>query len=199
MAPLGATIALPPGLTTAVVVASLACVLIVVSTSRAAVVTVLVAILVELAAFGARIARPSQGTEILDFIAALLSLLALTAMLGAVVFGPGRVTVHRVLGAIAIYFNVATAFAFAYRVIDALQPGAFSLTAAVIDRHAIATLIYFSFSTLTTLGYGDIVPVSAFARSAATLEGVIGQLFPATLLARLITLELQEQRRPPGG
>ena len=49
--------------------------------------------------------------------------------------------------------------------------------------------------TLTTVGYGDIVPLHSVARSLTTLEAVIGQLFPATLLARLVTLELQG--RPP--
>lgn len=48
--------------------------------------------------------------------------------------------------------------------------------------------------TLTTSGYGDIVPLHPFARSLATLEAVIGQLFPATLLAWLVTLELQGRR-----
>lgn len=51
--------------------------------------------------------------------------------------------------------------------------------------------------TLTTTGYGDIVPLHSVARSLAALESVIGQLFPATLLPRLVSLEL-EGRRPPG-
>jgi hypothetical protein len=54
--------------------------------------------------------------------------------------------------------------------------------------------VYFSFATLTTSGYGDIVPVEPFARALANRESVIGQLFPATLLARLITLELEHRR-----
>jgi hypothetical protein len=61
-------------------------------------------------------------------------------------------------------------------------------------NHPISTLIYFSFSTLTTSGYGDIVPIDSFARALANLEAVIGQLYPATLLARLITLELQGRK-----
>ena len=49
-------------------------------------------------------------------------------------------------------------------------------------------MLYFSLSTLTTTGFGDIVPVHPFVRSMANLEAVIGQLYPATLLARLVTL-----------
>ncbi len=55
-------------------------------------------------------------------------------------------------------------------------------------------LLYFILMTLTTTGYGDIVPLDPVARSLATLEAVIGQLFPATLLARLVTLEMQGRR-----
>jgi len=49
-------------------------------------------------------------------------------------------------------------------------------------------LIYFSFVTLTTLGYGDIVPVDPVARSLSNIEAILGQLYPATLLARLVSL-----------
>jgi Ion channel len=63
------------------------------------------------------------------------------------------------------------------------------------DRNACAThLLCFSLATLTTSGNGGIVPLHPFARSLAALEAVIGQLFPATFLARLIALELQGRR-----
>jgi voltage-gated potassium channel Kch len=62
-----------------------------------------------------------------------------------------------------------------------------------------AALLYFSFSTLTTVGYGDIVPVYPLARNLANLEAVIGQLFPATLLARLISLEIEHRRQSKSG
>jgi hypothetical protein len=57
-------------------------------------------------------------------------------------------------------------------------------------------LIYFSFVTLTTIGYGDIVPLHPYARGLANLEAVIGQLYPATLLARLVTLEITSAKSP---
>jgi hypothetical protein len=63
------------------------------------------------------------------------------------------------------------------------------------DNLAVASnLIYFSFVTLTSVGYGDIVPVHPVARSLTNIEQVIGQLYPATLLARLVTLELKWRR-----
>jgi hypothetical protein len=59
----------------------------------------------------------------------------------------------------------------------------------------VGNLIYFSFVTLTSVGYGDIVPVHPFARGLANVEAIIGQLYPATLLARLVTLELEHRRQ----
>ena len=58
---------------------------------------------------------------------------------------------------------------------------------------AAGDLIYFSFVTLTSTGYGDIVPLHPFARGLANVEAIIGQLYPATLLARLVTLEVESQ------
>jgi hypothetical protein len=52
----------------------------------------------------------------------------------------------------------------------------------------VSELLYFSFTTLTTLGVGDILPVHPMARSLTTLEALVGQLYPAVLLARLVTL-----------
>jgi hypothetical protein len=59
----------------------------------------------------------------------------------------------------------------------------------------VATMLYFSLPTLTTTGYGDIVPVDPFARSLANLESVLGQFFLAITVTRLVTMELEDRRR----
>jgi hypothetical protein len=195
LAPLSATAGAPFILVASIVAANVAAVLALVWHIRPAVIAVVLAAATELAAIVLRFVRPSERTEVLDFAAALILVVALTVVLGSAVFGPGRVTIHRILGAIAIYINVAATCALAYRMIDALGPGAFSSNlVGAHPGHRIADLIYFSFATLTTSGYGDIVPVQPFARALANVEAVIGQLFPATLLARLITLELEHRR-----
>jgi hypothetical protein len=178
-----------------IVIANIAVALAVVWHIRAAVTAVLTATGMEAAAVALRITHPSQQMESLDIAAAFVLLVTLTIVLSIVVFGPGRVTIHRVVGAVAIYLNVATVFALAYRLIDALGPGRFTASPS-IDGHAhtLSDLIYFSFTTLTTSGFGDIVPVDPFARALANMESVIGQLFPATLLARLISLEIEHRR-----
>ena len=69
------------------------------------------------------------------------------------------------------------------------MPSGFSLSGDPGDEYA---FIYYSFVTLTTLGYGDITPLSAFARTFAWMEAVVGQLFLAVLVARMVGLRLLE-------
>ncbi|WP_407147570.1 ion channel [Bradyrhizobium sp. ORS 86] len=110
-------------------------------------------------------------------------------------FAPGRVTYHRVIGAILLYFTVAVIFAALYTFIGTLVPTAFS-GMKIADSPTLASqLIYFSFATLTTTGYGDVAPLHPIARSLCNVEAIFGQLYPATLLARLVTLELAHRDR----
>jgi hypothetical protein len=77
-----------------------------------------------------------------------------------------------------------------------IAPKAFSgVSGGGEGPQAFAALIYFSFVTLTSTGYGDVLPVNPFARSLTNLESVVGQLYPATLLARLVAQHLQGQPR----
>lgn len=120
-----------------------------------------------------------------------------TIVVAAHVFAAtGRVTVHRVRGAVLLYLNVAALFAIAYGWIAMNVPGAFGgLGASTEPGRAsdIATFSYFSLSTITTTGYGDMVALHPLARSVANLEAVFGALFPATLLSRLVTLHLRNE------
>lgn len=128
---------------------------------------------------------------------AIVALVVLGGVIVSAVFGPGRVTWHRIQGGVSLYLIVALLFAHLYGLLSILTPGAFSGVPVGMDPHSVflrGRLLYFSLVTLTTTGYGDIVPLHAVARSLATLEAVTGQLFPATLLARLVTLELQGRR-----
>jgi len=105
------------------------------------------------------------------------------------VFGPGKITYHRVIGAILLYLTIGVVFMALYTLVGALAPGSFS-GLKVHDRVSLPPdLVYFSFTTLTTVGFGDIVPVHPFARSLSNLEAILGQLYPATLLARMVSLE----------
>ena len=126
----------------------------------------------------------------------ILAFSALTWVVAHAVYAPGRITFHRLQGAVVLYLSLGTIFASAYGLIWELSPGAFAhLIAQAGGPEEVAAMLYFSLTTLTTTGYGDIVAVDPFARSLANLEAVIGQFYIAITVARLVTLELQDRRR----
>ncbi len=123
---------------------------------------------------------------------------AVTGVVAHHVFAAGRrVTMHRIRGAVLLYLNIAALFAIVYGAIAMYAPGAF--TGTNLHGHGrdglSAVFTYFSLTTLTTTGFGDIVPTEPLTRSLANLEAVIGQLFPATLLARLVALHMVHEER----
>lgn len=121
--------------------------------------------------------------------------LVLSMTLGAVVaravFASGDVSYHRIVGAILLYILVALAFVALYLIVGLIWPDAFKNVVFEDAPELTSTLVYYSCSTLTTLGYGDIVPLNPFARSLANLEAFFGQLYPAILIGRLVTLQMQ--------
>lgn len=105
------------------------------------------------------------------------------------VFREGPINNYRILGAIAGYLIIGMIFANIYLAIALLQPDAFRFAPGVqINEPPFPELVYFSFVTLTTVGYGDITPLHPVARSVVAMEALIGQLYPAILIARLVTL-----------
>src|ERR1700742_46152 len=166
----------------------------IISGSHTAVAAMVVALVMIITAAVLRIRSPS----ILDlnlFAGAWLIVGATLAWAVArAIFAPGRVTYHRIIGAVLLYLTVAIIFAALFTFIGTLQPGAFA-NMKVEDSPKLATqLIYFSFATMTTTGYGDISPLHPVARAMCNLEAIFGQLYPATLLARLVTLEIEHRR-----
>jgi Ion channel len=139
---------------------------------------------------------PTLLTLWLSAIGQLLAISVLSIVIAQAVFGTGRVTFHRVQGAVLLYLNFALFFQVIYRLLNALLPNAFGGLPPTGSEHGSgAALIYFSFSTLTTLGFGDITPIHPLVRSIANLEAVIGQLYPVTLVARLVSIELEHRRQ----
>ena len=128
-------------------------------------------------------------------VAWLIIAVTLGAVVTKAVFGPGYVTYHRIIGAVLVYLLIAVGFACLFALIGLSSDDAFKGVDFTDDRSLASKVFYLSFATLTTTGYGDVVPVHPWARSLCNIEAIVGQLFPATLLARLVTLELG--RRTP--
>ena len=125
----------------------------------------------------------------------LIISVALGIVVAKQVFGAGRTTYHRVVGAILLYLLIAVAFAALFAFVGLSIPDAFKGIAFEDDSALASSLFYLSFVTLTSTGFGDVVPLHPLARSLSNIESVIGQLYPATILARLVTLELRTDAR----
>lgn len=144
-------------------------------------------------------ATPSRELLLANVVIGLVFLVFAALVILGRVFAAGPVTRHRVEGAVAVYLLVGLIFGGAYAFIAMTVPDAFALD---MSRVAItgwsretydqvtSTFTYFSFVTLTTVGYGDVTPLNEVAKQLAVLEGLIGQLYPAILLARLVSLQV---------
>jgi hypothetical protein len=112
------------------------------------------------------------------------------------VLGATRVTNDTISGAVCGYLLLGIIFAFLYAVIGLLYPGSFVEAGDLLKpelgkfyyQHQVNSLIYYSFVTLATLGYGDIAPASPPARALAMFEAIAGQFYVAILIARLVSI-----------
>ena len=140
---------------------------------------------------------PSTLLPAVQDLSVLLALVVLAVAVGSNVFGAGRAVADRITGAVVLYLLIDLVWAVAYRSLDKHLPGAFTGAGGGEEGYGLGRWVYFSFVTLTTVGYGDISPVARAARSLAMLEALIGQLYPAVILARLVSLPRDEP--PPSG
>lgn len=99
-----------------------------------------------------------------------------------------NVTSERIGAALSTYLLAGQVFGVCYWQVEQLHTGSFAMGGAVPPAGALdlPTSVYFSFVTLATLGYGDIVPVGPTARGLAVTEAILGQLYLAVLVARLV-------------
>ncbi len=109
------------------------------------------------------------------------------------------VSVNTLLGAMVAYLLVAVAFTLVFEIIELQHPGSFSglpVSAGDNRPELSGSMVYFSLICITTMGFGDIVPISSLARPVAALEGVFGQLYVAVMIARLVGLHIARSSNP---
>jgi len=139
-------------------------------------------------------ARTTTSSLLLQWQALFVSLSfgMLTLVVLGQVFRDGPVTHHRILGAVAAYLLLGVTWAAAYKLVALHFPDAFT---GPVGRGKLAmdSWMYFSYATLSTAGYGDIVAQHPVARSLAVTEALVGQLYPAILIARLVSQEVQDR------
>jgi hypothetical protein len=105
-------------------------------------------------------------------------------------FSQGPITIYRIEGSIVVYLLFGLIFGNLYHLIFRLEGDAAFNGLRAPD---IKEFLYFSFTTLTTVGYGDISPAIPASRSIANIEALIGQLYPAILIARLVSMEFSDR------
>jgi hypothetical protein len=111
------------------------------------------------------------------------------------VFAPGPISGMRIQGAIAVYLLFGIGWAQAYEIVASVVPGAFTLPAR--DLSSPVEWFYFSFVTLATVGFGDIVPAHRIARALTITEALTGQLYIAILIGRLVGMQITAEASTP--
>src|SRR5215469_258173 len=132
--------------------------------------------------------RQNPRIAVLTLVSTILFLaFTLVSLLKAVVRAE-RVTHDTIYGGLSVYLLMAITWAAAYLLLVTVQPGAIVMDAARHPNHTMDWFdcVFYSFVTLTSLGYGDIVPMTAQARSLSILEAVSGIMYVAVLIARLV-------------
>ena len=102
-----------------------------------------------------------------------------------------EITLDVIYGAIVVFLLMALMWAFIFDLMETLHPGSFQLTSSPSQGTRIH-FIYYSFVTITTVGYGDILPVSLIARAFSIVEMVIGQVYLVVLVARLVGINITQ-------
>jgi hypothetical protein len=121
--------------------------------------------------------------------------LRVTTIILRQVFAPARVTANEILGACSAYLILAIVWAHIFHIVGVLAPGSFQGLAESGNEGALQSdLLYFSVTTLTTSGIGDIVPINRIARMLTALEAVVGQLYLVVLVAHFVGLHVAHWR-----
>ncbi len=126
-------------------------------------------------------------TELWSDWSAMAAIAMIALVLLSQIFRPGRVSHLRIQGAIAVYLLFGVLWAHAYHIAALVHPGSFNGPAELAN---VSGWAYYSFVTLTTVGYGDITPVTQVTRTLSIAEALTGQLYLAVLIARLVAMEI---------
>jgi hypothetical protein len=147
---------------------------------------------------------PAVGLSQVALVLLTLFLLYTAATVLLHVFSEETVTMDTISGALCVYLLMGYLWGSLYGLMYLRAPGAFHLPMGwtPAEEQGIARdvpvnlLTYFSFMTLTTVGYGDVLPISGSARAAVILEAILGHFYLAVLVARLVGLHIADTRRP---
>ena len=138
---------------------------------------------------------PIKIILLLSYFGGAIFFLLLTNRVLQHIIKDGPVNFYRIQGSMVVYLLIGVIFALVYSIIESISPGSFAST-EVVQPHpdVFAQFLYFSFVTLTTLGYGDLIPTLAMAKSLVIFQGMIGMLYPVVMIARLVSMEVSSRK-----
>jgi voltage-gated potassium channel len=135
-------------------------------------------------------------------IAMLMYFIVITIGLITIIANTRRVTGRIIVDAISGYLLLGLAFALIFMILNALDPAAYGFSAVVRDGHKewhnTADFIYYAFVTYSTLGYGDMLPLTSAAKTLATLAAVTGQIYLTVIIAMLVGKFLGQAQQTDG-
>jgi hypothetical protein len=138
----------------------------------------------------------SQGLNLLYTLLITCYMIYIIALVVSQIFASTIITTYKIAGGVAAYIIVGHIWAALYVAIYIMYPDSFQYGGEPIQSdEALKQLSYFSFVTLTTVGYGDITAVNSIARILMMLEGLLGQLFPAIFIAKLVSQQIEDSRK----
>lgn len=131
----------------------------------------------------------------LIFVNALATILFLVVCTSSIIYDAvlkPRVTAETLKGVVCAYFLIGFMFAYIYFLINYLIPSSFFAREEILQMfsfaHYLSEMVYFSFITLLTIGFGDVTPAKDVAQTFVIIEGIIGQFYIAILVSRLVSL-----------
>jgi len=137
---------------------------------------------------------PTPPLLLVVAIGSALFFAVLGMLITSLVFKEGEFNRHRIQGAVAVFLLIGLMWAYLYEATYLVVEQAFIFSVTSGDTF-FARFLYFSFVTLTTIGFGDISPVHPLAKSLAMMEGLLGVLYPAIMIARLVSLEIDSRKK----
>lgn len=153
-------------------------------------------VIMGLLGLGSFLTHRQQAPDVAHLLAQTLFMAYVTGTILRTVFRARVVDGNVLCGAACVYLLAGALWGYTYAMIEVANHGSFTITAPDMTSHNVdlwdepGWLIYFSYTTLTTVGFGDVLPASAYARSLAVLEAVVGQIMLVVMIARLVGLHV---------
>ncbi len=140
------------------------------------------------------VVRESDMLHVIALLAMFVFLLLATFNAFRQIAVGNDISPNRIVGAVCVYLLLGVMWSIAYTLLEYSQPGSFSGLTELVSPGWNADWIYFSFVTITTLGYGDITPLTQTARSLTVAEAIVGQFYIAVMVAGLVSAYISSKR-----